>query len=130
MTLHDRLMDNHLNKVALVGAITIVLVTLVLVCMVKGARAEEYTIDQIADAIYKAENSKAHPYGILAHYKHTTPRQACINTINHALRDWNSRGDFLEFLQSRYCPIGASNDPKGLNRNWLKNVRWFLARGE
>lgn len=88
-----------------------------------------YTTEELATAIGKAENSKSHPYGIMAHYKHTTPRQACINTINHALRDWKaegSRGDFLEYLQKRYAPIGAENDPNNLNKNWLKNVRYYL----
>jgi hypothetical protein len=89
-----------------------------------------YTDTQIADAIYKAEGGAKtrHPYGILAHYKTTTPRQACLNTIAHARKDWDGEGDFIEFLQKRYCPIGAKNDPTGLNKNWLKNVRYFLAR--
>jgi hypothetical protein len=36
-----------------------------------------YALDfeRLADAIGKAENSKSHPYGILAHYAHTTPRR-------------------------------------------------------
>ena len=85
-----------------------------------------YTNTQIANAIYKSENSKTHPYGILTHYKHTTPRQACLNTIAHAKRDWNGKGDFIVFLGNRYCPVGANNDPKGLNKNWVKNVRYFL----
>ena len=96
------------------------------------ARAEDwhtYSNDAIANAIYKAENSTSHPYGILAHYKVTTPRQACINTIQHARRDWNGKGDFIHFLQGRYCPIGASNDPRGLNKNWERNVKRFLLKG-
>jgi hypothetical protein len=89
------------------------------------ARAEVIDVERLATAIYYAEGgSKAsHPYGILAHYEHTTPRQACINTINHALKDWDGKGDFIEFLGSRYAPIGAANDPKGLNKNWVKNVK-------
>ena len=89
------------------------------------ARAEGINVGKLATAIYYAENSKIHPYGILAHYKTTTPRQACINTINHALRDWNGQGDFILFLSKRYAPIGANNDPKGLNRFWVKNVRYY-----
>jgi hypothetical protein len=85
--------------------------------------------NQIADAIYKAENSKSHPYGILAHYKHTTPRQACLNTIKHARKDWDGKGDFLVFLRDRYCPLNAKNDPTGLNVNWLNNVKYFLKKG-
>lgn len=33
---------------------------------------------------------------------------------------------YIEFLASRYCPIGADNDPQGLNKNWVKNVKYFL----
>jgi hypothetical protein len=87
------------------------------------------TIDKLklADAIYKAEGGAKtkYPYGILTKYKHTTPRQACINTIRHAQKDWNGKGDFIKFLGSRYCPVGAKNDPSGLNKNWERNVRRF-----
>lgn len=83
-----------------------------------------YSIEQIANAIYKAEggNKTRHPYGILKKYKHTTPRQACINTIKHAKADWNGKGDFIVVLGSRYCPVNAHP----LNRNWVKNVKYFL----
>jgi len=86
--------------------------------------SEIIDIKKLAEAIRKSENSKTHPYGILAHYKHTSPRQACINTIKHALKDWNGQGDFITFLGNRYCPIGAKNDPTGLNRHWVKNVKY------
>jgi len=84
-------------------------------------------IDRLADAIFWAEGGYKtnHPYGILTKYKTTTPRQACINTINHALKDWNGEGDFIEFLGNRYAPIGADNDPNGLNRFWVRNVKWY-----
>jgi len=91
-----------------------------------------FTTDQIADAIYKAEGSNKtnHPYGILQKYKHTTPRQACINTIVHARKDfkgkYKSESEFISLLGDRYCPVGAKNDPKGLNKNWKKNVNYFL----
>lgn len=94
------------------------------------ANASEIDPERLANAIYYAEGGAKtnHPYGILAKYKHTTPRQACINTINHALRDFNG-GDFIEFLGQRYCPVGAKNDPTGLNKNWVKNVKHFYERG-
>lgn len=87
--------------------------------------------ERLANAIYKAEGGSKtnHPYGILAKYKKTTPRQACINTIKHALRDWDGKGDFIVFLGSRYCPVGAANDPTGLNKNWVKNVSYFYYGG-
>jgi hypothetical protein len=87
--------------------------------------SEIVDVNLLADAIFWAEGgpNTNHPYGILKKYKTTTPRQACINTINHALRDWDGSGDFISFLGSRYCPVGAANDPTGLNKNWIKNVR-------
>ena len=30
--------------------------------------------------------------------------------------------DTLEEIQKKYCPIGAKNDPNGLNKNWLGGV--------
>lgn len=35
---------------------------------------------------------------------------------------------YLTSLRNRYCPIGADNDPLGLNSHWLKNVSSFRAR--
>ena len=107
-----------------VGILCVVIVAVVILTA-KPAKAETIDVESLATAIGKAENSTTHPYGIMAHYKHTTPRQACINTINHALRDWDGNGDFISFLQKRYAPIGADNDPRGLNRFWTKNVRMF-----
>ncbi|HHP8973516.1 TPA: M23 family metallopeptidase, partial [Listeria monocytogenes] len=31
-----------------------------------------------------------------------------------------------ETIQPKYCPVGASNDPTGLNNNWLTTVNFFL----
>lgn len=84
---------------------------------------------KLCEAIKRAENSSSHPYGIMKKYKHTTPKQACINTVRHREQDWikdGQEGDFIEYLQKSYAPIGASNDPQGLNRNWKKNVRAFF----
>ena len=33
--------------------------------------------------------------------------------------------DFISYLANRYAPIGASNDPEGLNNHWESNVRQF-----
>lgn len=91
------------------------------------AYAVSIDYDRLANAIYKAEGGAktSHPYGILAKYKHTTPRKACINTCKHAFKDWNGKGSFIAFLGSRYCPVGAKNDPMGLNKNWVGNVTRF-----
>lgn len=92
------------------------------------AHASPYE-QRLADAIFKAENSKDHPYGIMVKYKHTTPRQACLNTIRSAQKRFQAQTkekDFIILLSKTYAPIGASNDPKGLNRNWIRNVKHFL----
>lgn len=38
---------------------------------------------------------------------------------------FNQGLDTLEKIQSKYCPIGAKNDPSGLNNYWLKNTTIF-----
>ena len=86
--------------------------------------------ERLCLAIYKAEGGSRtkHPYGILAKYKTTTPKQACINTVNSAIKRYksDSKGmEFIPFLGMTYCPVGAANDPNGLNKNWVPNVRRF-----
>ena len=117
------------------GAALVVLMVAFIRVSEAGA-AEIRTYDQLADAIYWAEGGpKAKkPYGILSVpcSGHDECRRICINTIRNNVwrfKDWGHReyDSYLEFLASRYAPIGAGNDPGGLNVNWLKNVRWFLA---
>jgi len=36
----------------------------------------------------------------------------------------------LESFAKRWCPVGATNDPDGLNRNWLPNARKIMAEME
>jgi len=31
--------------------------------------------------------------------------------------------DWIEYFGTKYCPVGAENDPMGLNKFWLPNVR-------
>jgi len=85
------------------------------------AFAQEINVELLANAIYKAENSKSHPYGIMQVYKHTTPRQACINSIKHRLKEWNGQGDFIVFL-------GLSYSPPDINPNWVRLVKYFYAK--
>lgn len=111
-------------------AIGIVALLAMLIC----SSCQALEIDKLANAIYKAEGGAktAHPYGILQKYKTTTPRQACINTINSNLRRFNkevfSDYEFIKFMSKSYCPIGAENDPTGLNKNWVKNVWYFYQK--
>lgn len=128
MDIHKQ-MQEALSRVNIIAYLFWVFLFVLVACVLCAHASELPNNEILANAIYKAENSKTHPYGILAHYKHTTPRQACINTIIHAKKDWNGKGDFIAFLGSRYCPVGASNDPRGLNKNWVKNVKHYLKKG-
>src|SRR4030042_2510908 len=113
---------------------TIVSLVILLSCIVVAVvKADDYTDDQIANAIYKAEGGPKtnYPYGILTKYKHTTPRQACINTIKSARKRFAKQikeKDFIHFLSLTYCPIGCEND-NGTNKYWVKNVKYFLNKG-
>jgi len=92
--------------------------------------------ERLANAIYRAENSKRYPYGIVSiKIKGNTQaerelyaRKICLNTIRNNIARWERAGktnDFISFLGARYAPVGAANDPNGLNSNWIRNVRRF-----
>lgn len=51
-----------------------------------------------------------------------------INFKRWLKRPYHDTREFLVFLRDRYCPIGAKNDPTGLNKNWLRLVKYFLAK--
>lgn len=97
------------------------------------AMAEDIDFNLYVDAIYKAEGgAKAqYLYGIRS-IKYDTPEEArkiCYNSVKNNYKRWEKagrEGDFVEFMSRRYCPIGAKNDPKGVNKNWVKNVKYFL----
>lgn len=99
------------------------------------ARAESvagYDVERLADAIYRAEGGAAtrHPYGIIAKYKHTTPRQACINTIRNQAKRHKAHScemDYLACLAKRYAPIGSDTD-LGTNKYWLSNVKQLYVK--
>lgn len=95
--------------------------------------AEVYSDIEIVNAIYQAEGgaNAQYLYGIRS-IKYDTPREArqiCLNTVQNQRRRHSAHIcgiSYLECLAKRYCPSGAGNDPQGLNKNWLGNVRYFL----
>ena len=96
---------------------------------ISGYKSIEPNYDRLADAIYKAEGGAGtnHPYGILAKYKHTTPRQACINTCRNQWKRHKAHEcgkDYMTCLRDRYAPINSDTD-NGTNKYWLKNVLYF-----
>lgn len=85
--------------------------------------------NQVVDAIYMAEGGERakKPFGILSVpcSDYGDCRKVCFNTVRNNYFRWidaGRPGEYLEFLAKRYAPVGAENDPSGLNRNWLKNV--------
>lgn len=105
-----------------------IVITILLTCFLAGA---EIDLDKWADAIRKAEGNPN--YGILSVPCHSESecRQICKNTVFNTLVKYRSTRcrpgeDDVTCLARRYAPVGASNDPQGLNKNWEKNVRYFL----
>jgi hypothetical protein len=90
----------------------------------------------IVAAIRHAENGAAgREYGVLgAGVRRDMERKGdtyrpqagwCAATVQKTYDRWvkaGAKGEFIAFLGKRYCPVGAKNDPNGLNRNWVNNV--------
>lgn len=115
-------------KLHLVIALPLLLILLSALC----CQAEEPNYDQIADAIYLAEGGPRAkvPYGILSVKvsNEAEARKVCLRTIRHAWIDYQidkPKYGFIDYLGDRYCP--PSVDPVG-NRNWKRNVKFFLER--
>ena len=96
-----------------------------------------YTIESIANAIYKAENSVKYPYGVRSintHGDKDYARKICLNSIKNNYKRWIKAGkleDFISFMARRYCPIQGkdlTNDEKKLNMYWVDNVKFFLKK--
>lgn len=104
----------------------------ILACGTPSQASSESHFNQLADAIYLAEGPK-HPYGILSVKvsSKAEARQTCIDVIRYRYLLWASsdicrQEDFISYLSKSYCPIGAKNDHKGLNRHWKSNVERLM----
>jgi len=88
----------------------------------------------VASIRYAENGGKGREYGILhPRVKPTYRSQAgwCAATVQKHYDRWvkgGRVGSFIASLGARYCPIGADNDPTGLNKHWIKNVRFYLTR--
>ena len=98
--------------------------------------AQAYSDEQLATAIWYAEGGAraVKPYGILSVKVSGAEeaRRVCLNTIRNNRVRWQkagAKGDYLEFLANRYCPVNCEND-NGSNKFWLRNVRYYLSRME
>ena len=98
------------------------------------ARSEEWSDEQIVNAIFRAEGGyeATYLYGIrsVSYDTEDEARRICFNTVRNNRKRFSDYGykqyaTYLEFLASRYCPINADND-NGTNKYWLRNVLYFL----
>lgn len=97
---------------------------------------KEYTPSEYCAAIYQAEGGKKakKPYGVLSvKCEADSCRRVCENTVRNNFQRYLEYGHenydtYIEFLASRYAPIGADNDPNNLNQNWIKNVSYHLGK--
>ena len=92
-----------------------------------------HTNDQIVNAIYLAEGGDQATYlYVIRSVSYDTPAEArriCLRSVINNKKRWKDAGepeDFITFMRRRYCPIDAPNDPHGLNKYWVKNVKFFL----
>lgn len=95
-----------------------------------------YSDEQIVEAIGKAENSVKYPYGIKSIDTKSNAeyaRKICFNSVRNGRARWIKAGkpcDLITFISKRYCPINATDDPIGLNKNWISNVKFYLRTKE
>lgn len=93
-----------------------------------GAPGREYGI--IPNARY-AQDKGYTMNGTFYHYINETEKQVawCARTVRNNLDrfalDSKGKENFIDYLGEVYCPVGASNDPRGLNRHWEPNVQGF-----
>ncbi len=96
------------------------------------AEGKDYPVNPYALllAIREAERGrKGFEFGIVAARDTNLKTQtewACA-TIKKNFERFQKSGeeDFIAFLGKRWAPVGAENDPEGLNRYWVDNVRYF-----
>ena len=81
-------------------------------------------------AVKYAENNPKN-FGVLSEDFATADE--ANNILNNSIRNnyirWllaNKPGTFVDFMRDRWAPIGAENDPTGLNPYWNDNVRKSL----
>ena len=113
------------------------LIALLITCSMPLTASAEFIpdtkekVNQLVNAIYKAENSTKYPYGIKSidtKGNKEYARKICVNTVKNNVKRWKDsvkKGDkrsYLKFLGDRFCPPKAHKK----NVNWLPNVRWFL----
>lgn len=107
-------------------------------CWNSTAHASEYSDEEIVNAIRKAEGTWTYGIKSVACATEIECREICFNTVKNNRKRYKEYGykrysSYIEFLQSKYCPTKGRNlsaSERRLNRNWLKNVKWFLEHNQ
>ena len=103
--------------------------------------ARDYGVDPyFVAAIRKAEGGRAgREFGVMLDQADCFDKQleACCRILRNYMLDYTRNpfaklgkrlaysDRFVGYVQRRYCPVGAENDPTNLNSNWFKNV-WYM----
>lgn len=59
--------------------------------------------------------------------EYATLEEGITDFLNNLKNNYFNLGlDTLEKIQPKYCPVGAKNDPNGLNKNWLSGTNKML----
>lgn len=59
-------------------------------------------------------------------FKYSNIEEGIDAYINNLKKGYFDKGlDTIEKIQKKYCPIGAENDPTGLNANWTSGVTYY-----
>ena len=90
----------------------------------------------IVAAIRYSENGRmGREYGVLhpkaLNKSYRTQAGWCAATVQKNYDRWvaaGSKGDYIAFLGSRYCPLDDPRDTDGLNKHWIGNVTKFAKR--
>lgn len=93
-------------------------------------------LNKVVSSIYIIEggNKTKYPFGVRSintDRDYEKAKRICSNTVSNQFirwQKWGKTNSFEESLAKRYCPVGANDDPTGLNKHWLGNLRRELAR--
>ena len=106
-------------------------------CKIKS-KAEEYGIDwKMAVAISKWEtgswtsniyNTKNNVGGMYCNgfISYSSLDEGIDAFVSNLKRNYYDMGlNTIELIGAKYCPVGAANDPTGINKNWVPGVTKF-----
>ena len=132
----NKIMRKHnLKKISLKDQIEVLLKVFLFLFLFSAPLLAQPDFDKMCDAVYRTEGGAKtkHPFGVLS--VPCSGYEECRKITLNSLRNSWSRYQktdmkipFDEFFQKRWSPVGAENDPNGLNKNWLSNFRFFMSR--